>query len=161
MQGHRFRVRDRFSVDSQTYYNHLVESAPGLQTRLSRFSSPADGEAVADRGGAQLAPEAVNREHLVRVVVLEDVSDRPDGLLVLVQASGLVDVVQALGVRGVPVAAREVDRHLLPESIGSMESIESITRRGGGNHEEQRWANGRIGTHSSCRQPLSMGSTLP
>ena len=75
-------------------------------------SSPANGEAVAHGGVAQHPAEPINREHLVRVVVLKNVPNRPDSLLVLVQLSGLVDVVQALGVRGVPVAAREIDRHL-------------------------------------------------
>lgn len=69
------------------------------------FILPADREAVADRILTDPTTEAVDREHLVRVVVLQDVPDRPDGLLVLVEPAGAVEVVQALRVRWVPVAS--------------------------------------------------------
>lgn len=66
---------------------------------------PADREAVADRLAREPAPKAVHGEHLVRVVVLQDVPDGPNGLLVLVQPAGGIDEVQALWVRWVSVAA--------------------------------------------------------
>lgn len=60
---------------------------------------------MADRLAGDPAPKAVHGEHLVRVVVLQDVPDRPNRLLVLVQLAGGIDVVQALRVRWIPVAA--------------------------------------------------------
>ena len=48
---------------------------------------------MANRLAGEPAPKAVHGEHLVRVVVLQDVPDRPDRLLVLVQPAGAIDVV--------------------------------------------------------------------
>jgi len=70
-----------------------MNSPSSSSNREKTFVLPADREAVADRILTDSAAEAVDREHLVRVVVLQDMPDRPDGLLVLVQPAGGVDVV--------------------------------------------------------------------
>lgn len=76
----------------------------GLRLLQTDYITPADGEAVADGLAVNPASEPVYGKHLVRVIVLQDVPDRPDRLLVLVQPSGGVEVVQALRVRRAAVA---------------------------------------------------------